>query len=329
MSASILFILEHARGDTEMSISSFERLLQSEEFVVTCEIALPRGTDTELLHSRLEIVHDYCDAMNITDNVRGISKMSSLVCAHLAVQAGVEPILQMCTRDRNRIAIQSDLLGAYALGIHNLLFMTGDIISEESHPNTKSVFDLDSIQALDLASLLMSGFDLNGEELDGTPQFHIGATLDPIAESMENQISRLELKVKSGAKFFQTQAIYDVLKFKGFLKKIEGMELKIIAGVIPLKNPEMARFMHNHVMGVTIPEELIERIENAGSGLKGYAQEDAFQSEGLEIALELVDEIKNVSGVNGLHIMGVGWVDSIPEIVKRAGLFPRLSRKVV
>ncbi len=300
-----------------------QRLLQDDKFVVTAEVGPPHGADEKLLVERVLRVKDYCDVLNLTDNVRGIPTMSSMACSHFVLGCGVEPVMQMSARDRNRILFESELYGAYALGIRNVCFMTGDHSLLGSHPEAKMVYDLDSIQALQLASHLMSGRDLADDKLEGTPDFYLGATFNPYAAPLELQAWRVGKKHDAGARFFQTQAIYGTNRFREFMDELDMRDIKIIAGIIPLKGPRMARFMNRKIPGIKIPERMIKRLEDAGDGLRGKEKRNAVRSEGIAMALETIETIRTIEGVNGVHIMGVGWEESIPVLVKQSGLHPR------
>jgi methylenetetrahydrofolate reductase (NADPH) len=299
------------------------RLLEDNRFVVTAEVGPPHGADEQLLIDRVLHVKDYCDALNLTDNVRGIPTMSSMVCSHFVRDCGIEPVMQMSARDRNRILFESELYGAYALGIRNICFMTGDHSLLGSHPEAKMVYDLDSIQALQLASHLMSGKDLAGDTLEGTPHFYLGATFNPYADPLELQSWRVNKKHKAGARFFQTQAIYGVSRFERFMNRLDVDAIKTLAGIIPLKGPRMARFMNRKIPGIKIPETMIQRLVDAGDGLSGKEKRGVVRSEGIRIALETIEKVRAIDGVDGIHIMGVGWEESIPTLVKEAGLYPR------
>ena len=292
-------------------------------FAITGEIAPPRGADHNLVIERTKLIADYCDAINITDNVRGIPTMSSTACARIVLDAGVEPIMQLSTRDRNRISIESELYGGYALGIRNILFITGDSTIMGPHTEAKMVFDIDSIQALQLSSHLMRGTTFDGEVLEGTPQFFMGSTFNPYADSIELEILRTEKKRDAGAQFFQTQAIFDTDRLESFMELASDLKLKVLAGIIPLRGPKNARFMNMNVPGIKIPEEYINRLESAGKGLKEDAERDAMREEGIFIASEIIKSIRKIKGISGLHLMGIGREASIPELVKRAGLSPR------
>ncbi|TFH07971.1 MAG: methylenetetrahydrofolate reductase [Candidatus Thorarchaeota archaeon] len=292
-------------------------------FAITGEIGPPRGADHNIVIERTKLIADYCDAINITDNVRGVPTMSSMACARIVLDAGAEPIMQLSTRDRNRISIESELYGVYALGIRNILFITGDRTIMGPHSDAKMVFDIDSIQALQLSSHLMGGTNFDGEALEGTPQFFMGSTFNPYADSIEKEILRTEKKRDAGALFFQTQAIFDTDRLDSFMELVRDLKLKVLAGIIPLRGPRMARFMNTNVPGIKIPEEYINRLESAGKGLKEDAERDTMREEGLLIALEIIKSIRKIKGIDGLHLMGIGWEESIPELVKRAGLSQR------
>ncbi|MFW9961294.1 MAG: methylenetetrahydrofolate reductase [Candidatus Thorarchaeota archaeon] len=299
------------------------KILESGTFTVTCEIGPPRGADKTIVQERTRIVSDYCDAINITDNALGIPSMSSTACARVVLDTLAEPIMQLSTRDRNSIAIESELYGAYALGIRNVLFITGDDVNLGSHRNAKTVHDIDSIQALELASHLMRGTNLLGETLEGTPEFFLGATFNPNAEPLDIQVQRAQKKRDAGAKFFQSQAIFDTTGLEAFMDLARDLELKVLAGIIPLKGPKRASFMKNNVPGINIPEEFINRLEDAGKGLKDDEMLEAMREEGLLIATETIKAIRQIKGIRGVHLMGVGWEDSVPALVKRNGLYPR------
>ncbi len=305
--------------------TNLSTLLEDGEFVVTSEVGLPRGSDAGIVSETVAKVKDFCDAVNVPDNPMGNPSMSSTVGAHFVHQAGAEPILQMCTRDRNRIAIQSELFAAYALGIRNVLFISGDHSRHGMEKQAKCVYDINSVQALSLARSLMSGFDALGEELEGTPCFFLGSTFNPYEEPVEAHIIRTEEKLAAGAKFFQTQGVFEVPPLSGFLSRVQHLNLSVIAGVIPLQSPEMARFMNDFVPGIVVPSEMIKRLDDAAEGLEEDEEEllRATMPVGIEIALETIEEIRSIDAVRGVHIMGVGWAECVEEIVRRAGLYPR------
>jgi methylenetetrahydrofolate reductase (NADPH) len=300
-----------------------KQTLDSSKFVITGEINPPRGTNHKVVIERTKLIADYCDAINITDNVRGIPTMSSTVCARIVLSTGAEPILQLSTRDRNRIAIESELYGAYAMGIRNVLFITGDKSIMYPYSKAKMVFDIDSIDALQLSSHLMRGVHFDGEEIEGTPRFFMGSTFNPYSESIETEVLRTEKKRDAGAQFFQTQAIFNIDKLETFMDLTRGLKLKVLAGIIPLRGPRNARFMNENIPGITIPDEYIKRLEAAGKGLKDDEEREALREEGLLIASETIKSIRKIKGINGVHLMGIGKKENIPELVKRAGLSPR------
>jgi methylenetetrahydrofolate reductase (NADPH) len=300
-------------------------MLQSGQFVVTAEIGAPRGSDYLSLLEKTSMLKDFCDAINIPDNPRRIPRMSSIASARFVLDAGFEPVLHIAMRDRNRVALMSDLYGAHALGIRNVLFVTGDLPGLGSDTQAEIVSDIDSVQALQLATRMMAGKDHAGEELEGVPNLYLGATFDPFVEPINVQIRRTRLKHESGAQFFQTQAVYDVDRFAEFLESIEDLNTYVLAGVVPLQGLEMAEFMTEHVSGITIPDAILQRLENSAEGLDDEEQEQAAQQEGLLIATETINSLRMIDGVDGVHIMAVGWESCVPELVRSAGLYPRPS----
>lgn len=266
---------------------------------------------------------DYCDAINIPDNPRRIASMSSMACSRMVIESGKEPVMQIALRDRNRIALESDLYGAHALGVRNILLVTGDLPGLGSDPDAKVISDIDSIQALKIASRIMEGKNHSSEELEGIPRFHLGATVDPMAHPNKEHVQRMREKCEAGAKFFQTQAVYDTERLAEFLEMTSDIDAHLIAGVIPLRGPEMAEFMTEHVAGITIPDEVVQRLVLAAEGLEGEEMEEASQREGMVIARETINILKKMEPVDGVHIMAVGWESCVPELVKSTGLHPR------
>lgn len=298
-------------------------MLEKGDFVVTAEIGAPHGADSNLLAERVEIVRDYCDAINVPDNARGVPTMSSTICAHYVMQAGAEAIMHLTTRDRNRISIQSELYGAYALGVRNVLIIAGDHAQHGSHPEAKVVYDLDTITTIELITKLGAGIDSAGDELEGVPDFYIGSTFNPNTSVLEEQVLQTEKKLNAGAQFFQTQAIFEPDRLKEFMEMTSGLSLNVLAGIIPLRDVEMAEFMNSNVPEITVPDQIIKRMSDAGKGLDEEARIESMQNEGIRIALELLEEVRRIRGVNGVHLMGVGWTESVVELVKGANLFPR------
>ena len=297
--------------------TNLEKILDSGSFAVTAEAGPPKGTSVRVIQRKGELLRSCCDAVNVTDNQTAIVRMSSLAGCAILKQEGVEPVMQMVTRDRNRIALQSDVLGAIALGVGNFLCLTGDHQKFGNHPSAKGVFDIDSIQLIQtLKNLRDEKKFISGEDVSGDVPLFIGAVENPYADPFKFRVTRLAKKVKAGADFIQTQAVYDVDKFAEWMEMVcdRGLDqAHILAGVIPIKSAGMARYMRDYVSGVTVPDEIVTRLEKA---------EDA-KAEGVNIAIEIIEQLKEVRGVHGIHIMAVGWEDIVPEIVEKAGLLPR------
>jgi len=301
-------------------------LLESGHFVVTAEVGPPQGSDAALVAERVELIRNHCDAINVTDNPLGVPRMSSLACARLIIDAGTEPIMHMATRSRGEMLLQSELFGASALGVRNLLFITGDKAIENGEPQTAVVPEMNSIEGLELASTLMRGKNSDGEEIVGAPTFFLGSTFNPYAESIDGEIRRIEQKRNAGAQFFQTQAVFGVERFRDFMKKIENLDVKVLAGIVPLQGSEMAEYMNVHVPGIQISETVIDRLRDAEEDLVDEELLIAGRAEGLLIAAETVEEVRNLKGVDGIHIMGIGWDESILQTVEGARLYPRPTR---
>ncbi|MCG7854169.1 MAG: methylenetetrahydrofolate reductase [Methanosarcinaceae archaeon] len=289
--------------------SPFQEKLRSDKFIVTAEINPPRGTNTAGALADAMILKGWTDALNVTDNQRSVMHMSPMAVGKLLVDIGHEPILQITCRDRNRLALQSDLLGAAALGIKNICIMTGDHTTCGDQPGAKPVYDLDSVQLLSLIRKMQNGFDLVGKELDGAPELVVGAVsnTDP---TQVMQIMKLEKKVRMGADFIQTQAVYDVGQFEDFMASIAHLDVPIIAGIIPLKSAKMARFMNDKIPGVRVENKMIARMEHA----------DDPVHEGLMIAAETITEIQKVC--RGVHLMPIGKHLNTRKLLEMAGLSP-------
>ncbi len=290
---------------------SLQSILESGKFVITAEVGPLKGTDTTEVIEAAEVLRGKIDAANITDQQSSVMRLGSLVTSHLLIERGLDPIFQMTCRDRNRIALQSDLLSASVLGIENVLALTGDLPAFGDHPQAKPVYDLDSVQLLWVISRLNEGYDMVGNELRGKTNFFPGAVVNPGADtkvSFELQLYKMEKKIEAGAKFFQTQAIYDIDSFAKFMKRVEGFKVPVLAGVIPLKSVGMARFMNRNVAGVSVPEELIKKMAEA---------ENKTQT-GIQIAADLMKELKGIC--QGVHIMAIGWEKKVPQILDAAGL---------
>jgi 5,10-methylenetetrahydrofolate reductase len=290
---------------------SFRESFEADKFLVTAEIGPGKGTDVEHLLKDAEIIKDRVDAINVTDLQSSVMRLGSMAVCHLLKDMGIDPIFQVTCRDRNRLALQSDLLSASVLGIRNMLALTGDHPTLGDHPRAKPVFDLDSVTLLEMASKLNSGFDMAGNELSGTPDLFCGAVVNPGADNeaaMDLQIMKMEKKIEAGAKFFQTQAVYDLESFEAFMKRVEGFNTKILGGIILLKSVGMARFMNKNIAGVFVPEPLIQEMK---------AAEDKGQAS-IDIAVRLVKGMKDLC--HGVHIMAMGWESKIPPILDQVGL---------
>ncbi len=302
--------------------SNLERLLKKGEFVITGELGPPKGTDLEVVIKKAEMLKGNVDAVNITDNQTAIVRMSSIATSKILIEQGLEPTMQMVARDRNRIAMMSDLFGASALGIKNMLCLSGDHQSFGNHPESKNVFDIDSIQMIYMVKTMREeGKVISGEEIEGNFGMYIGAAANPFADPFWYRVQRLAKKVEAGVDFIQTQCIYDMKRFKEYMKQVVDMGLhekcKILAGITPLKSVGMARYMAANVSGIIIPEDLISRLRGAGKG--------NIASEGIKIACEQIQEVREMEGVAGVHLMAIEWEHRVPEIVKAAGLLPRPS----
>lgn len=288
----------------------FKESLKNGQFVVTSEVGPPKGVNIDKCLNDAESIRARVTAFNVTDLQSAVMRFGSLAACRLLLERGMEPILQMTCRDRNRLALQSDLLSAYGLGIENVLCLTGDHQQLGDHQESKGVFDLDSVQLLEAAKTLQQGKDLAGHELDGNPEFFLGAVATPEFEPLELHIIKLQKKVEAGAEFFQTQAVYDTEKFKQFAEQIHGLDVPVIAGLVLLKSAGMARFMNENVAGVNVPEQLIEQLKQDKA--KARSGQTA-----IEIAVQIINEIKD--DCNGIHIMALGWEDKIPAILDGAG----------
>ncbi|MCK5434359.1 MAG: methylenetetrahydrofolate reductase [Dehalococcoidales bacterium] len=298
--------------------TNLEKILESGRFAVTAEAGPPKGASAAVIQRKGELLRHCCDAVNVTDNQTAIVRMSSLAGCVLLKQLGVEPVMQMVCRDKNRIAIQSDVLGAVALGIGNILCLSGDHQKFGNHPTAKNVFDIDSIQLIQtLKNMRDEKKFLCGEDISGEVPLFIGAAANPYADPFEFRVVRLAKKVKAGVDFIQTQAVYDVAKFARWMEMVteRGLdkEVHILAGLIPIRSVGMARYMRDYVSGVSVPDEILTRMEQA---------KDA-KEEGARIILEIIEQVKEIPGVHGVHIMAVGWEDVIPQVVEQAGLLPR------
>jgi methylenetetrahydrofolate reductase (NADPH) len=293
-------------------MASFKSALESGKFVVTSELAPPKGTNLEKIKHHIELLKDRVDAMNVTDHQSSVMRFPSLGGAILAKEMGGEVILQMTCRDRNRLALQADLLFAYTRGINNVLCLTGDSVILGDHKEAKSVFDLDSNQLLQAIRTLEKGKDLGGNDLDGAVSFCAGAIVTPEATPLEPQLIKFEKKIDAGAEFIQTQAIYDMEKFKSFMAYARQFDVKILAGIILLTSAPMARFLNKNIAGVSVPQALIDELAAAPKG-KALAT-------GIEIAGRAIRQIKEEKLCDGVHIMAIGKEELVPDIMSAAGL---------
>ncbi|MBU0599533.1 methylenetetrahydrofolate reductase [bacterium] len=288
----------------------FKEVLKSGEFVVTSEIGPPKGTNIEKMMHHIEMLKDKVHGMNVTDNQSSVMRLSSLATCHLIKDHGGEPILQMTCRDRNRMALQSDLISSHVLGVHNVLCLTGDHISLGDHKGAKQVFDLDSVQLITTVRTLEQGRDIGGNTLDGTVEFCLGATVTPEADQMESQLLKFRKKVKAGAEFFQTQAVYDLNKLRMFTEYAHQFKVKILAGILVLTSAGMAKYLKANVAGIIVPQELIEEMAGVEKG-KGLEK-------GMEIAARQIKQIKDEKISDGIHLMAIGKEEIVPEILEMA-----------
>ena len=300
--------------------SNLEKVLKAGHFAFTGECGPPKGANVEHLKEKMEHLRGMVDAVNITDNQTAVVRMSSKAASAIMVQLGMEPNFQMVCRDRNRIAMQSDLLGAYALGIRNMLCLSGDHQKFGNNPASKNVYDIDSMQLIAMVKKMRDeGKFINDEEIDVPPRFFIGAAANPFADPVDYRIYRLANKIEAGADFIQTQCIYNMPRFREFMKRAVDMGLTekayILAGVTPMKSAGMAKYMKNSVPGMDVPQELIDRIQGAGKG--------KMAEEGIKFAIEQIEEFKEMEGVAGVHLMAIEWEHKVPEIAERAGVLPR------
>jgi methylenetetrahydrofolate reductase (NADPH) len=293
-------------------ISSFKKALDSGKFVVTCEVAPPKGTNLEKTAQHIELLKDKVDAMNLTDHQSSVMRFPSIGGALMVKEMGGEPILQMTCRDRNRLALQAELLFAASRGIHNVLCLTGDSVMLGDHKEAKAVFDLDSSQLLAAVRTLEKGKDLGGNDLDGSPVLYAGAIVTPEANPIEPQLIKFEKKIEAGAEFNQTQAVYDLEKLKKFMEYARQFRIKILAGVILLTSAPMARFMNKNIAGVNVPQALVDEMAQAPKG--------GALSKGIEIAGRMIKKIHTENICDGVHIMAIGKEELVPDIMAAADL---------
>ena len=313
---------ENPQGGPENVIteSRLKKILHRGDFAVTAECGPPKGADPEVVRNKGKLLKGYVDSANVTDNQTGVVRLCSLAACALLKAEGLDPVLQMVTRDRNRIALQSDVLGASALGIRNILCLSGDHQSFGNQPQAKGVFDIDSVQLIQAVRQMRDASEIiGGEKLTAPPQLFIGAVANPFADPFKYRAARLATKVEAGAEFIQTQCIFNLKRFKEWMGLVRdyGMDNKvyILGGITPLKSVRMAEYMAKQVAGMDVPEEIINRMKSAP------AKEQ--RQEGIKIAVETIQALQEMKGVHGVHIMAIEWEDVVPQIVQEAKLFPR------
>ncbi len=301
--------------------SNLEAVFEAGHFAITGECGPPRGCDPEIVKEKGSILKGYVDACNVTDNQTAMVRMSSVAACKLLLDLGLEPVMQMVCRDRNRIAIQSDILGAAALGIHNLMCLSGDHQVFGDHPGAKNVYDIDSIQLVDVVRKMRDEELFQGGKpiKKGAPKIFIGAAANPFADPFAIRVPRLAKKVAAGANFIQTQCIFNLDRFgewmEGVRKRGLHEKVKIMAGVTPMKSARMASYMANNVAGMDVPKAMVDRMKSV--------EKEEMQAEGIKIAIETIKQLKEMEGVSGVHIMAIEWEKAVPEMVKGAGLYPR------
>ena len=293
-------------------VLSFKDALNSDKFVITSEIAPPKGTNIENMLHHIELLKDKVDALNVTDHQSSVMRFPSIGGCLAIKERGGEPILQMTCRDRNRLALQAELLLAYTRGVRNVLCLTGDAVLAGDHREAKGVFDLDSLQLLKTIRLMESGQDMGGNNLDGAVEFCAGAIVTPEARPIEPQLIKFEKKVEAGAEFFQTQAIYDLDNFSKFMQYASQFPVKILAGIVLLSSARMAKYMTENVPGIFVPQNLIDELAAAPKG-------EAL-AKGIEIAGRMIVALKRDSICDGVHIMAIGREEVVPDILAAAGL---------
>lgn len=291
---------------------SLAETLKKSKFVVTAELGPPKGTNLESFFKQAAYLKNNVHAANVTDQQSALMKLGSIAACHLLKDFGIEPIMQMTCRDKNRIALQSDLLSASVLGISNVLVLSGDPITIGDHPEAKPVFDVDSADFISVIKQMNGGSDMTGHKLDGSPNFFVGAAMNPCVDNLELEMAKTKKKVEKGADFFQTQGIFELTRFKKFVDRYhaEGLKVPILAGIILLKSSKMAKFMNEKIPGIFIPQEMIERLDRSSDPKKECAK----------IACETIESVKPY--VQGVHLMAIGWEELIPEVVTHSNIKP-------
>jgi len=302
--------------------SRLKSVLKRGYFAVTAECGPPKGADSKVIKTKAKILKGFVDSVNVTDNQTGVVRLCSLASCVLLKKEGIDPVLQMTTRDRNRIALQSDILGASALGIRNVLCLSGDHQSFGNQPQAKGVFDVDSIQFIQLARQMRdTGVILGGDKLSVPPNIFIGAVANPFADPFSFRAVRLGKKITAGAEFIQTQCVYNLARFSEWMEKVRDMGIHektyILGGITPLKSVRMAEYMSKNVAGMDIPDEMIKRMKSVPP--------EKQRQEGLKIATETIQVLKTIKGIHGIHIMAIEWEEAVQSLVEAAGLLPRPS----
>jgi methylenetetrahydrofolate reductase (NADPH) len=300
--------------------SKLEKIFSEGHYAVTSECGPPRGTNIEHVTKKAELIKDHVDAINITDNQTSMTRLSSLAACIRLKLMGLEPVLQMVTRDRNRIALQSDILGAASFEINNILCLSGDHNSFGDCPQGQNVHDIDSMQLAQMVRQMRDeGKFISGDDLDGSPKMFVGAAANPFADPFEIRVPRLAKKIAAGVEFVQTQCIYNLDKFEEWMKGVvdRGLHEKcyIMAGLTPMKSVGMAKYMQKRVPGMDVPDEVIARLQGVEKGKQA--------EEGIKMCIESIERLKEVEGVKGFHIMAIEWEEKVPGIVEAAGLYPR------
>jgi len=291
-------------------MSNLKQALQGGKFVISGEIGPPKGVDIEKCLKDAEMLRTQVIAFNVTDLQSAVLRIGSMVISAKLLERGLEPVYQLTCRDRNRLALQSDLLSAWAFGIENVLCLTGDHPNLGDHIQAKPVYDLDSVQLLKVATTLNQGHDMTGHELEGKPDLFLGAVVTPAAEPVEAQIIKMRKKINAGARFFQTQAIYEPEQFETFMNKVQGFNVPVMAGMVVLKSAAMAKFMNNNVAGIKVPDNLISEMEET--------KKEDRKKKAVEITARIIREVKPLC--QGVHIMALGWDELVPDIIEQADL---------
>ncbi len=312
--------------------SNLEKVLTAGHFAVTGELGPPQSADADEIRHKATFLQGIVDAVNITDNQTAVVRMSSIGAAIIAIQEGLEPVMQMTCRARNRLAMQADFLSAYALGVRNMLALSGDHQSFGNHPTAKNVHDVDSMQLIRMLRDLRDEqkFECGDVIKEAEPRFFVGAAAAPDAGPIEWRPYRLGKKIEAGADFIQTQLVYNIETFKVFMEKVRELGLHekvyLLVGVGPLKGPGMARYMRDYVPGISMPDHIIDRMTKAAAGIpkeEKQARRDAWRAEGIKICIELIQQVREIEGVAGVHVMAIEWEEAVRPIVEGAGLLPR------